>query len=251
MKVVFCTPTRAKPHDAYLKAMEDSIPVLDAAGIKHSIAFEVGCPYISSAMATLVRKAMDAMPDAIVMLDDDLSWRPHDLLALIESKADVIGGTYRFKKPEIEYMGGLHTTPDGLPIGEYGKQLKADKLPSGFLKISAHAIDLFMQKFPELHCGPAYHPTIDLFNHGAHNRLWYGQDYAFCRNYQERCGEVFLMPDLNINHHSWIDDSVYEGNFHQFLRHEPGGDLSASPKPPSNVVKLPTQIDALRAAMGG
>lgn len=251
MKVVFCTPTRAKPHDAYLKAMADTVPLLDAQGIKHSIAFEVGCPYISSAMATLCRKAMDAMPDAIVYLDDDLSWRPQDMLALIESKEDVIGGTYRFKKDEIEYMGGLHTDDDGRPIGIYGKQLKANKLPSGFLKLTAHAIDLFMQKFPELHCGPAYHPTIDLFNHGAHNRLWYGQDYAFSRNYQERCGPIWLMPDLDINHHSWIDSSVYVGNYHDFLRREPGGDLSDAPKPPSNVVKMPSNIEALRAQLAG
>lgn len=251
MKVVFCTPTRAKPHDAYLKAMQDCLPLLDANGIEHSIAFEVGCPYISSAMATLCRKAMDAKPDAIVYLDDDLSWTPESMLALLSSKEDVIGGTYRFKKDEIEYMGGLHTDDDGRPIGVYGKQLKANKLPSGFLKLTAHAIDLFMQKFPELHCGPAYHPTIDLFNHGAHNRLWYGQDYAFSRNYQERCGPIWLMPDLDINHHSWIDSSVYVGNYHDFLRREPGGDLSDAPKPPSNVVKLPNNIEALRAQLTG
>ncbi len=53
MKVVFCTPTRARPHAAYLAAMEATVPLLDAHGIQHNIAFEVGCPYISSAMATL------------------------------------------------------------------------------------------------------------------------------------------------------------------------------------------------------
>lgn len=248
MKVVFCTPTRVKPHDAYLAAMEASVPLLDAHGIEHSIAFEVGCPYISSAMATLSRKALDKSPDALIYLDDDVSWDPLSLLALIESPEDVIGGTYRFKKEPVEYMGMLATGPDSKPIGEFGKKLLAKWLPSGFLKISANAINEFMKAYPELICGPRYHPTIDLFNHGAHEGIWYGQDYAFCRNYAAKCGKVWLLPNLNIDHNDWNSDRVYPGNFHEFLRSQPGGDLSQSPRP-ANVSPLHGHAQQLRTLM--
>ncbi len=226
MKAVICTPTRDKPHDAYLAALEASIPAMDAAGIKHSVAYEVGCPYISSAMATLARKALDSMPDTLIFIDDDLSWTPEALVKLITCDEDVVGGTYRFKKPEVEYMGCLHTTAEGQPIVRPDGLLLAKWLPSGFLKITANAVNKFMKAYPELNCGPAYHPTPDLFNHGAHEGIWYGQDYAFCRNYA-KCGPVLLMPDLDITHHR--GNETFPGNFHQFLLRQPGGSLSDTP----------------------
>lgn len=227
MKIVVCTPTRDKPHPAYVAALETSIPVLDAAGIEHGYSTEIGCPYISSAMATCARKALDTKPDALIFIDDDVSWTPESLLDLIRCEKDVVGGTYRFKKDDEEYMGCLGTGPDNRPIGQFGGPLVAKWLPSGFLKITANAVDRFMKAYPELNCGPAYHPTPDLFNHGAHEGMWYGQDYAFCRNYAAKCGPVFLLPDLDLDHHS--GDRVYKGNFHEFLQRCPGGSASTNP----------------------
>jgi glycosyltransferase involved in cell wall biosynthesis len=245
MKVVFCTPTRDKPHAAYLAALEASIPALDAAGIEHSTAFEVGCPYISSAMATLARKALDSMPDAIVFLDDDMSWTPESLVKLIQCPEDVVGGTYRFKKDEVEYMGAMMTTEEGRPIVRPDGLITARWMPSGFLKITANAINKFMKAYPELNCGPAYHPTPDLFNHGAHEGIWYGQDYAFCRNYTAKCGPVFLMPDLDITHH--FGNLTFPGNFHEFMLRQPGGSESDNPVPPKAQPE-PNLFAALRSA---
>lgn len=244
MKVVFCTPTRERPHPAYLAALEASIPALDAAGIEHSTVFEVGCPYISSAMATLARKALDTMPDVIVFLDDDMSWTPQGLLKLIQCKEDVVGGTYRYRKAEVEYMGCVHTDADGRPVVRADGLISPKWMPSGFLKITAHAVDKFMKAYPHLNCGPAYHPTPDLFNHGAHEGIWYGQDYAFCRNYSAKCGPIWLMPDLDINHHQ--GDQVFEGNFHRYLLGCPGGSESENPEPPRAAAE-PSLITQLRA----
>lgn len=244
MKAVICTPTRDRPHDAYLAALEASIPAMEAAGIQHSATFEVGCPYISSAMATLARKALDTMPDAIVFIDDDVSWRPQDLVNLILCKEDVVGGTYRFKKPEVEYMGCLITSDDGRPVVKDGL-VSAKWMPSGFLKITANAIDKFMKAYPHLNCGPSFHPTPDLFNHGAHDGIWYGQDYAFCRNYAAKCGPIWLMPDLNIDHHR--GDEVFHGNYHEYLLRQPGGSESDSPVPPESVHQGVALMQRLRA----
>lgn len=248
MKIVICTPTRDKPHPAYLKSLEASIPALDAAGIKHSVAFEIGCPYISSAMATLARKALDTMPDALVYIDDDMSWPAESLVNLLSAKDDVVGGTYRFKKAEEEYMGCIHTDDGGRPIVRGDGLISAKWMPSGFLKITAHAIDKFMKAYPELNCGPAYHPTPDLFNHGAYQGLWYGQDYAFCRNYAAKCGPVWLMPDLVIDHNA--GEKIYHGNYHQYLLRQPGGSESDAPSAPS-VVSIPSAVRQLLGAANG
>lgn len=223
-KVIFCTPTISKPHQAFLDAMKETVPVLDALGYEHGIVFTVGCPYISHARATMLRKAMDAKADIVVFIDHDMSWRPDDLVKLIQTKGDVIAGTYRFKKDEEAYMGTILTDAKGYPTVRPDGCISAQWVPAGFLKVTKEAVDSFMREYPDLVYGPRYCPSIDLFNHGAHNRLWYGEDYAFSRNYTAKCGPIWLVPDLNLTHHT--DSAEYPGNFHMFLRRQPGGDLA-------------------------
>lgn len=222
MKVVIGVPTLTKPHDATLNAIEEAIPALDRAGIVHSLVAEIGCPYISCARAILMRKAFEADADAIVFLDHDVSFRPEDLVKLIKAPGDVVAGTYRFKKVEEEYMGALVDVEDHRPIVREDGCIKADRVPAGFLKITRAAVEKFKRCFPHLIFKDRDgFESVDLFNHGAHDGLWYGEDYAFCRNWVSIGGEIWLVPDLNIDHHH--GEVAYRGNFHEFMLRQPGG----------------------------
>ncbi len=92
-KVLFCTPTRVKPHPAYIEALEKSIPLVTGAGYAECYTFESGNPYISAARATMLKKGLDAKCDMFVFLDDDLSWAPGDLLKLVQTPGDVVAGS--------------------------------------------------------------------------------------------------------------------------------------------------------------
>lgn len=223
MKVVIATPTVSGPLPQYVAALEASVPLLDAAGIEHQAVFEVGCPYISHARATMLRKALDGRADAVIFLDHDLSWDPEDLGLLIEAKGDVVAGLYRFKKDEEEYMGVLKTHADGRPmIREADGALLADKVPAGCLKVTKEAVDRFMGGYPELVYGHRYNPSVDLFNHGAHEGVWYGEDYAFSRRWRALGEQIMVVPDLNLTHHA-SDGKAYPGNYMDFLMRQPGG----------------------------
>lgn len=223
MKVAILTPTVKHPHPAYVRAMEASVPLLDQAGIEHSICFEVGCPYISGARATLLRKAMQWGADAFVFIDHDVSWRPQDLLTLIQTPGDVVGGTYRFKLADESYMGCIDTRDDLRPLCRDDGAIKASRMPAGFLKVTRVAVDRFMAAYPHLVIEDAEgFRSPDLFHHGAFKGTWFGEDYAFCRNWIAAGGELWLVPDLDIAHHDF-DGSEYPGNFHRFLLRQPGG----------------------------
>jgi glycosyltransferase involved in cell wall biosynthesis len=215
MKVAFCCPCLERPTDPFLKAVEAAVPALDAAGYDHKMVFEVGCPYISSARATMLRKALDAKADIIVFLDYDLSFPPEALVKLIETEGEVVSGTYRFKMDEEKYMGRLAEDAQGRPIVRDDGALKAEWIPAGFLKVTATAIDGFMGAYPELMYGPRYAPLIDLFNHGAHEGVWWGEDYAFSRRWREMGGEIWMVPDLDIAHHT--RNREFPGNYRKFL----------------------------------
>lgn len=230
LKVIFCTPTRDKPSKPYIQSLEDSIPLIVNAGYAEGAIFERGNPYISAARATMLKKGLNAKGDIFVFIDDDLSWDPEDLLKLIDTPGEVVAGTYRTKEEHDNYMGRVLMDEYGRPstIREDGC-IEAACVPGGFLKVTKEAVDKFMKGYPELCYGPSYDAAVDLFNHGAYKGLWWGEDYAFCRNWRDIGGKVWLIPDLNINHHAWDSHLVFPGNFHQYLMRRPGGIKSETP----------------------
>jgi len=219
--VALCCPFMDRPTMPLLDSLERAIPVLQLHGWEDIFVQEQGCPYISHARATLLRKALDAGAETIVFLDYDVSFEPEDLLALIEAPDEVNAGTYRFKKDEEEYMTTIHTDAEGIAMVREDGLIYADKVPAGFLKVTKSAVQKFMRHFPELMYGEPDHYSIDLFNHGAYKGVWYGEDYAFSRRWNETGGKIWLLPNLNLTHNS--SSKAFPGNFHEFLLAQPGG----------------------------
>lgn len=225
MKVVFATPFLVSPHPAWVSSMEAMVPAIEAAGWEHGLIVEAGNPYISAARATMLRKAMDAQADVVVFIDYDLSWRADDMVRLLSTPDPVVAGTYRFKNDGEEYMGAVFTDADDRPVVREDGCIAAKLVPAGFLKVTRGAAENFGAAYPELTYGPADHQSIDLFNHGAIEGIWWGEDYAFSKRWRERCGDIWMVPDLNLNHHG--KDRMWEGNFHQYLMRQPGGSHAA------------------------
>lgn len=217
-----------RPYPQTIEALKASVPLLDAAGWAHELVHEIGCPYISAARATMLRKALDAKATIIVFIDHDVSWAPQDLLTLIETKGDVAMGTYRFKKDDEEYMG-CHTAGEYPTVREDGC-IKMAWGPAGFLKVTRSAVNRIMQVYPELIYGEPCNPGVDLFQHGAHKGEWWGEDAAFGRRWTECGGEIWLIPTLKITHHT--TEKAFPGNYHEYLLRQPGGSESSAPVPP-------------------
>jgi hypothetical protein len=220
MKVVLATPTVTRPFDEFLDAVEAAVPALDAAGIEHQMVFEIGSAYISWARANMLQKVEETDADAVVFLDHDLSFPPETLVELIQHPGEVVAGTYRYKKDEEEYMGSWAVGDDSRPSVREDGTIVAHAVPAGFLKITRKAVDRVREAYPELIFGPKKE-YVDLFNHGAHEGLWWGEDFAFSRRWRDLGGEIHLIPDLNITHH--LSGASFPGNLHKFLLRQPGG----------------------------
>lgn len=223
VRVAFCCPTPKGPYQQFKDALAAEVPHLDEAGFDHKIVWELGCPYISHARCNMLHRALhEAGADIVVFLDHDLSWKPGDLTKLVQTPGEVVSGLYRFKMPGIEFMGSIEAGPDRYPIErESDGALRAVRIPGGFLKITRYAVQRLMRAHPELLFGDPIKPHVDLFNHGAFEGIWYGEDYAFSRRWRAMGGEIWVVPDLDLTHH---DNSAgdFPGNLHRFLlRPEP------------------------------
>lgn len=172
----------------------------------------------------MMGKGLKAGFETFVFLDDDVGFQPEDLLKLLTTPGDVVAGTYRFKQDEERYMSVVFTGPNGKPIVRADGCIRADRVPAGFLKVTKSAVDLFAQNFPALVCDKDTPPSVDIFNHGAYEGQFWGEDYMFCVRYRLAGGDIWLIPDLNLDHHG--KDKVYRGNLHKFLLKSPGGKLA-------------------------
>lgn len=216
MKVIFCTQFLGdKPTEPFRRSLENCLPVIEDAGWEHQLVYEQNCPYISAARSKCLRKAYDENPDCIVFLDYDVAWTPESMLKLLETEGDVVAGTYRKKTYNDDYMGVLSIKPDGNLIIRDDGCIKADKIPAGFVKFTIQAINTFAMAYPELMYGLPMKPELDIFNHGVIDRIWYGEDYAFSHRWNAKCGEIWLIPDLDIDHYK--GDECFKGNFHKYL----------------------------------
>lgn len=170
----------------------------------------------------MLGKALKFGFDAIVFIDHDMAWTPEDMVKLLTTEGDVVCGTYRFKDDGKEaYMGCIYTGDTDRPMVREDGCMLANRVPAGFLKITMAAIERFKAAYPELITFRDDPPSVDLFNHGAFDGQWWGEDYSFSRRWREAGGEVWLIPDLNLTHHT--ADKAYPGNFHEFMLRQPGG----------------------------
>lgn len=223
-KVVFCIPTYQRPTQACLDSLEASVPLIEAAGYKHGAIFEVGNAYISAARATMLRAALTAEADIIVFIDDDVSWEPQNLLTLIQTEGEVVGGTYRTREDNPNYMGRILQDFEGKAVNvRKDGCIEMTALPAGFLKITKDTVTHFMLSYPELCYGTPWSYSIDLFNHGAYKGLWWGEDYSFCRRWRDSGGKVWCIPNMNIDHNARDGKRIWRGNFHEYLMRQPGG----------------------------
>ncbi len=151
LKVVFGMPIAkyGKPHPQTIASLEASVPLIEAAGFEHGFTYTPGNPYISGARAEITRKALDAKADIIVYLDYDVSWDAEDMIKLLKTEGDVVGGTYRCKCDGDVYMGAVYThmvgvkcpcgkddhsaIMDGRTLVRKDGAIKARTLPAGFL----------------------------------------------------------------------------------------------------------------------
>jgi hypothetical protein len=118
-------------------------------------------------------------------------------------------------------MGGPFSDINNRPVVRADGAMKAHRVPAGFMKITPDGVDKFMQMYPELTYGPRWNPCTDLFNHGAIDGVWYGEDYAFSKRWVDKCGDIWLIPDVNVTHHT--ADVAFIGNYHKFMLRQPGG----------------------------
>lgn len=153
----------------------------------------------------------------LVMLDDDLEWEPGAVMRLLSHPCDVVGGTYPKRQEDIEFP--IKRLKGAVPDPQTGL-LEVKALPTGFLRMTRHALETMTKARPDL----AYQEKLvrtgkawclfwfdllpDEDDPGAELRTLWGEDYTFCRRWRELGGKVYCDTLLTFRH---FGKKGYEG----------------------------------------
>lgn len=225
--VFIATPVARQPVRQYTLALLDTWALLAQLGIKSRLHWVVGNSNLPRARNELVAEFLASGCTDMVQIDDDMGWKAKDVVRLLASEQDYIGGVGRKKDPE---------SPDTAPA-TWCCRLLADRplvtqdemgaievrgVGTGFVKISRAVFERVIAAHPELKrpglksMSEAVRAQFYRFFHfrdeSAEDQL--SEDLAFCEMWRELGGRVWADPTIELVH---VGEREFTGTFAALL----------------------------------
>lgn len=175
------------------RSLLDEQAVASAAGIELRVNFAPGNSLITHARNQCVRDFMQSGCDRLVFVDSDVAWEAGSLLKIALANHPFLGGAYRYKADAEGYP--VHFI-DAYPEADENGLIEVATLPGGFMSLSR---DVFARLF-------AAHPDRKYEFHGQNFFAFFhcppgdGEDGAFCRDWRDAGGQIWLDQTLLLTH---------------------------------------------------
>lgn len=140
----------------------------------------------------------------LLMIDSDLGWPAEAVLAMLNSKKEIIAGCYPARTEANAFIFRPHYNDNGSIIQD-GNLLKMEYIPAGFVMITREALGQIRDKFPELYYSPK-DPNSDkestylIFNTEVWEGEFWGEDYVFCRRAAQAGLDIWVDPMIQFDH---------------------------------------------------
>lgn len=157
----------------------------------------------------------------LMFIDSDIGWEPWHLLVLLNRDVEVIGGLYPMKSLPIKWcvngFVGAEEGPDGLQ--------EVTKTGTGFMLIKRSVFEKLKA-----------HPTVKPYNNdigldpeldkhmrtyfdtGVRENRYYSEDWAFCENWRDLGGKVWIDRRVMLRHvGSYVFDQVSQDQVYKDL----------------------------------
>lgn len=168
--------------------------------------------YIARARNLLTARALEAAPDVVVFLDDDVTATEEEWRRLVDAPVDFICGAYRLKQEKVDYPITFEVDELMAPLMSLGTgYIALTAAPAGFVAIKGAALAAFALA----HADRAYDVTddlglvaethLDLWPTGLEDRRWWGEDFGFCRLWRKDRRAIWLDPAINPVHWGFDD----------------------------------------------
>jgi hypothetical protein len=220
MKILIGTPTKSgdMTHQ-YVASLVGSLPLLQREGFS-VFYYPIAGQLVEHARNVIAARALTMGVDKVIFLDDDVSWKPQDLVTLANFPHHLIGGTYR--KKDISQEKYAVAFPETARDDTYGA-IEATYIPCGFMKIERVVLEQMRDRL-EPYPHPSVlntedennmHPFFKVLTHGEEGHSpGESEDMYFCVEWRRLGGTAWVYPNFSLNH---VCEVSLESNFPQYL----------------------------------
>lgn len=235
-KYLFATPFYdVKGFSPYILSMFQTVYAL-ARHTKVDFEFNElsGDSYVWRARNLLAERFLHSDATHLIFLDSDQGWSLEAIMRLIKADGDVVGGAYPSKNNWEHYSVCVYTDENGIPETNAEGLIRAQKVPTGFMKIKREVFERLKKAYPENWYWEggdtsSLRKMYDYFGHLTLDHVKLGEDISFCKRFEMIGGELWVEPRCDISH---TGSKTWTGNYHKFLLKQEGGSDSAAPKSP-------------------
>lgn len=218
------TPSGAGMYDRrYVRSLMQTVDVVRAAGGVIDWGEMPYCADLSHARARILGAFLRSPHTHMLMVDDDMGWSPHDVLRLIGTKLDFVGGAGPKKMYPVRYC--IYSKDElGRDVhGEYSEEtatMEVTGIGTGFLMITRACAERMVASYPELKFDPGEGQSewglFDSVYLPTGMRL--SDDFAFCWRWRKIGGKVHVMPSIRLAH---VGAHCFEGSLLDAMLAEP------------------------------
>ena len=172
------------------------------------------CSILPKARNTLVQRFMESDCTDLLFLDSDVTFTHDDIIRIlaVSTNRDVVGGIYPRKKADKNLIATVLFDENGNTFNDENGLIEADCIPTGFMLIRRHVFEKLIANHPEwdyydeegredgvkVKCSA-------VFDFSIQDKLYYGEDYTFCKRVRAEGMTVHIDPALLIGHYGNIE----------------------------------------------
>lgn len=228
-KVLFATPFYSNSgFSPYIRSLFQSVYYLSRYTKMEFDFQEVsGGSYIDHNRNLMADAFLRSDSEYMMFIDSDESWDLPGLLRVLNAKVDVVGAAYPVKNNWQHFGVTIYTDEKGIPEVNKDGLIRAQKVPTGFMKIHRSVFERLRAANPDdWYYEGEGRRVFNFFGHLTVDHIRYGEDISFGIRWQRIGGEIWVEPRVSMGH---FGAQGWFGNYHDFLRRQEGGDLATQP----------------------
>lgn len=215
------TPVARNPVRQYTIALLDTMLLLQQLGIKARLQWTVGNSNLPRARNELVAEFLASDCTDLLFVDDDMGWKARDVVRLLASEQDYIGGVGRKKDPLSDDRAFESWCCRALPgpeiVQDQMGMVEVRGVGTGFVKISRTVFERIIAAQPDLKrpglksMPPAVRDRFYrffAFQDDASQQL--SEDLALCEMWRALGGSVWADPTIELVH---VGEREFTGTF--------------------------------------
>lgn len=209
--VLIGTPCYRDCSPGYTAAIIETVTLLMTLGIRCEVRMPVGVT-VHQARNAIANAFLETNHTDLLFIDADMSWDAWDVVKLLASDKELIGGVGRKKshKPDNDLdvwcFAGIEGSEDSVQMDAAGNLMVAS-VGTGFLKIRRNVFEELMAAHPEWRRRSNVTDNPDaqrwywrFFAWGDTGLDEIGEDYEFCRRWRDLGGSVWVDPSIRLKH---------------------------------------------------